>query len=87
MGTRERREKSDASDRELVDLFRGALLIAEVTERQIALAAVGGFGRGELSPGSIQSTQCVRLLPHQQCSARAIIQEAQRYQRVRAHTQ
>ena len=52
MGTRERRERSDASDRELVDLFRGALLIAGVTERQIALAAVGGFGRGELSPGS-----------------------------------
>jgi [protein-PII] uridylyltransferase len=52
MGTRERRERSDASDRELVDLFCGALDIAGVTERQIALAAVGGFGRGELSPGS-----------------------------------
>ena len=52
MGTRERRERSDASDRELVELFRGALAISGVTEKQIALAAVGGFGRGELSPGS-----------------------------------
>ena len=52
MGTRERRERSDASDRELVELFRGALTISGVTEKQIALAAVGGFGRGELSPGS-----------------------------------
>ena len=52
MGTRERRERSDASDRELVELFRGALSISGVTEKQIALAAVGGFGRGELSPGS-----------------------------------
>ena len=52
MGTRERRERSDASDRELVELFRGALTISGLTEKQIALAAVGGFGRGELSPGS-----------------------------------
>ena len=52
MGTRERRERSDASDRELVELFRGALTISALTEKQIALAAVGGFGRGELSPGS-----------------------------------
>ena len=52
MGTRERRERSDASDRELVDLFRGALAASGITERQISLAAVGGFGRGELSPGS-----------------------------------
>lgn len=52
MGTRERRERSDASDRELVDLFYGALLVSGITESQISLAAVGGFGRGELSPGS-----------------------------------
>ena len=52
MGTRERRERSDASDRELVELFHGALAISGVTDRQIALAAVGGFGRGELAPGS-----------------------------------
>jgi [protein-PII] uridylyltransferase len=52
MGTRERRERSDASDRELVELFRGALAVSGINEKQIALAAVGGFGRGELSPGS-----------------------------------
>lgn len=52
MGTRERRERSDASDRELVELFHGALAVSGITERQISLAAVGGFGRGELSPGS-----------------------------------
>ncbi len=52
MGTRERRERSDASDDELVDLFCGALTISGITERQIAMAAVGGFGRGELAPGS-----------------------------------
>jgi len=52
MGTRERRERSDASDHELVELFRGALATSGVTDRQIALAAVGGFGRGELAPGS-----------------------------------
>jgi [protein-PII] uridylyltransferase len=52
VGTRERRERSDASDRELIDLFHSALAVSGITERQIALAAVGGFGRGELSPGS-----------------------------------
>ena len=52
MGTRERRERSDARDRELVELFHGALAVSGITERQIALAAVGGFGRAELAPGS-----------------------------------
>ena len=52
MGTRERRERSDASDYQLVELFHGALAFSGLTEKQIALAAVGGFGRGELSPGS-----------------------------------
>ena len=52
MGTRERRDRSDASDRELAGLFHDALLVAELESNEIALAAVGGFGRGELSPGS-----------------------------------
>ena len=52
MGTRERRDRSDASDKELAGLFHDALLVAELESSEIALAAVGGFGRGELSPGS-----------------------------------
>lgn len=52
MGTRERRERADASDRELVDLFLGALTVSGLSERQISLTAVGGFGRAELAPGS-----------------------------------
>ena len=52
MGTRERRERSDASDNELADLFSGALAISGIVESAIALCAVGGYGRGELSPGS-----------------------------------
>jgi [protein-PII] uridylyltransferase len=52
MGTRERRERSDASDSELAELFHGALSLAEIPNASIALAAVGGFGRGELAPGS-----------------------------------
>ena len=52
MGTRERRERSDASDHILADLFHGALSTSGATNRQIALVAVGGYGRAELSPGS-----------------------------------
>jgi [protein-PII] uridylyltransferase len=52
MGTRERRERSDASDNELATLFSGALVHSEITEGEISLCAVGGYGRGELAPGS-----------------------------------
>ena len=44
MGTRERRERSNESDRLLNSLFTGVA--------GVALAAVGGYGRGELAPGS-----------------------------------
>ena len=48
MGTRERRERSNESDRFLTSLF------SQVPDAVsgVALAAVGGYGRGELSPGS-----------------------------------
>jgi len=48
MATRERRERSNESDRFLRSLFMGAA--NEISG--VALAAVGGYGRGELSPGS-----------------------------------
>ncbi len=70
MGTRERRERSDASDHELVELFHGALAISGITDRQISLAAVGGFGRGELSPGSDLDIVFIHVgLPEIQLSA------------------
>ena len=54
MGTRERRERSNASDRALLSLFSSAAIehLGVNGEKGIALAAVGGYGRGELSPGS-----------------------------------
>lgn len=48
MSTRERRQRSDASDSSLVGLFD----TLGRTSQGVSLAAVGGYGRGELSPGS-----------------------------------
>ncbi len=52
MGTRERRERSDSNDRKLSGLFHAALNSSGLSEKSLALSAVGGYGRGELSPGS-----------------------------------
>ena len=49
MSTRERRFRSDESDQTLRKLFEKQLLSRE---ESIAIAAVGGYGRGELSSGS-----------------------------------
>ena len=48
MGTRERRTRSNECDRLITQLFEQSS--ADPTE--LAIAAVGGFGRGELTPGS-----------------------------------
>ncbi len=48
MGTRERRARSIEGDRLLASLF----LQSGADPLEVAIAAVGGFGRGELSPGS-----------------------------------
>lgn len=48
MGTRERRNRSNEGDRLLSTLFEKS----GADPLEIAIAAVGGFGRGELSPGS-----------------------------------
>ena len=54
MGTRERRERSNESDCSLLSLFYAAAKkhLAIEGGKGVALAAVGGYGRGELSPGS-----------------------------------
>jgi [protein-PII] uridylyltransferase len=54
MSTRERRERSNESDRFLSQLFLDATKAqgGNNSGKEIALAAVGGYGRGELSPGS-----------------------------------
>ena len=48
MGTRERRNRSNEGDLLLASLFKESGANVE----EVAIAAVGGFGRGELSPGS-----------------------------------
>ena len=48
MGTRERRSRSNEGDRLLSTLFESSGAKSD----EVAIAAVGGFGRGELSPGS-----------------------------------
>lgn len=50
MGTRERRDRSDSVDSELIGLFHGAEKIS--SRAKVALVAVGGYGTAELSPGS-----------------------------------
>ena len=48
MGTRERRERSNTSDL----LLSGLLSASGADSKEVAIAAVGSYGRGELAPGS-----------------------------------
>ncbi|MEY4497702.1 MAG: hypothetical protein RLZZ364_1007 [Actinomycetota bacterium] len=48
MGTRERRARSNESDQLISQLFRES----GADSSEVAIAAVGSYGRGELSPGS-----------------------------------
>jgi [protein-PII] uridylyltransferase len=48
MGTRERRTRSNESDHLISELF----IASGADSSEIAIAAVGSFGRGELAPGS-----------------------------------
>lgn len=50
MGTRERRDRSNSVDAELIGLFRAAQTLSGTAK--VTLVAVGGYGNGELSPGS-----------------------------------
>ncbi len=52
MGTRERRERSKANDDSLVGLFHAAVAFSQIPKEKISMVAVGGYGRGEMSPGS-----------------------------------
>jgi len=52
VGTRERRERSDLVDRELSILFLQCANNHLENPKHVALSAVGGYGRGELAPGS-----------------------------------
>ncbi|MEI6215652.1 MAG: [protein-PII] uridylyltransferase [Actinomycetes bacterium] len=52
MSTRERRERSDSSDFVLQELFRESVEKFPKFMGALAIGAVGGYGRGELSPGS-----------------------------------
>ena len=52
MGTRERRDRSNQADRDLSGIFHSAAEQFSISAESIALSAVGGYGRGELSPGS-----------------------------------